>query len=274
MTPFPAFRASSPPAARVRVMTLNIWNYNQPWGARRDLIAACIDRAAPDVIGLQEIRVEEERSPDDQARQITALVREQYHHVYRPAMTYGRDPLREEGLAILSRWPIAAWDAVELTRDPADDSDRHQRILLRADLQTPAGVLHFFNTHWSLSERARLRNATEVGAAVGRLAGAAPVVLVGDLNSRPDGGARTLFEPSDSGEVLLRDAWTDLHPGEPGFTITSDKPAHRIDYVAYDLGGERFGRLLDIRLVCTEPTDGIFPSDHIGIVADFEIMRE
>jgi hypothetical protein len=45
-------------------------------------------------------------------------------------MTYGRDPLREEGLAILSRWPIAAWEAVE----PASAADQRGRTSA-----TPAG---------------------------------------------------------------------------------------------------------------------------------------
>jgi endonuclease/exonuclease/phosphatase family metal-dependent hydrolase len=253
-------------------MTLNIWNYNDPWQTRRQLIATCINQAAPDVIGLQEIRVERDRSPENQAQQIIAVLGEPYDCVYRPAMTFESDPLREEGLAILSRWPIAAWEAVELTRDPTDSRDIHQRILLRADVTTPAGVLHFFNTHWSLSEGARLRNATEVRAAVARFARAAPIVLVGDLNSQPDAAAAVLLEPSgNEGDALLRDAWADLYPGDPGFTIKSDAPTRRIDYIAYNFSEGRFGRLRGIRLVGTEATCGILPSDHMGVVADFEI---
>jgi len=263
---------SSASVAHVRVMTLNIWNYNDPWQTRRELIAACINQVAPDVIGLQEIRVERDRSPENQAQQIMAHLRDEYQCVYCPAMTFDRDPLREEGLAILSRWPVASWEAKELTRDSADDRDIHQRILLRADVQSPAGVLRFFNTHWSLSEPARLRNAAEVRAAVAQFAGTAPVVLVGDLNSRPDGPAAALFEPADSGDAVLRDAWADLRPNDSGFTIKSDKPTHRIDYIAHNLDGGRFGRFLDVQLVATEPTDGILPSDHIGILADVQVI--
>lgn len=274
MLPCLAFSASQRSVARVRVMTLNIWNYNDPWQARRDLIAACVNDIAPDIVGFQEIRRDDNRAPDDQAHQITALLREEYHCVYRPAMTFERAPLHEEGLAILSRWPIAAWDAVELTRDPGDERDNHQRILLHGEAATPVGPLHFFNTHWSLSEQARGRNAAEVRALIARFAGTAPVVLVGDLNSLPDGsGVQTLFAPTDAGQALLTDAWAAMHPDQPGFTHRSDRPTHRIDYIACNFGGERFGSLLDVRLACAEPTDGLFPSDHVGIVADFEMRQ-
>jgi endonuclease/exonuclease/phosphatase family metal-dependent hydrolase len=275
MVPFLALSASSPsPAAasRVRVMTFNTWNYNDPWEIRRRLIAACITEAAPDVVGLQEIRLDAARSPLDQAQQIVELLGDEYEAVYRPAMVYERDPICAEGLAILTRWPAARSHAVELTRDPNDQADRHQRIVLHAEIATPAGPLHFLNTHWSLSEPARLRNAAEVRALVARTAGVAPVILAGDLNSTPDGaGAQALFEPDSAGGAVLRDGWPAMHPDQPGFTYRCDKPARRIDYIAYHLGDGCAGRLLGIRLACCRPTDGVFPSDHVGVVADFEL---
>lgn len=259
-------------------MSLNIWNYNEPWEARRQLIAACIDRAAPDLIGLQEIRLERDRSPADQARQIAGLLREQYHRAYRGAMTFDRAPRREpgagreEGLALLSRWPLASCDALALTRDAADDADHHQRIVLHAEIRTPAGAVRFCNTHWSLSEQARARNAAQTRALIARLARLAPVILVGDLNSLPDGaGARGLFGPAPSGERPPCDAWAELHPDQPGFTFRSDNPSRRIDYIAYDLSNGRFGRALDVQLACGDAADGVYPSDHLGLTADFEI---
>jgi len=273
MLPFLALPAPSPSpaeASRVRVMTLNIWNYNDPWEIRRGLIAACITESAPDVVGLQEIRLDATRSPLDQAQQIAGLLSDNWRAVYHPAMVYERDPMCAEGLAVFSRWPIARSDAVELTRDPSDQADRHQRIVLHAEIATPAGPLHFLNTHWSLSEQARLRNAAETRAVVRRLASSAAVILVGDLNATPDGAsAQALFEPDSAGGAVLGDAWPAMHPSQPGFTYRCDKPARRIDYIAYHLGDGGAGRLLDIRLACCQPTDGVFPSDHMGIVADF-----
>jgi endonuclease/exonuclease/phosphatase family metal-dependent hydrolase len=275
MPAFLALPAPSRPAAaasRVRVMTLNIWNYNEPWDLRRGLIAACIAESAPDIIGLQEIRLDATRAPLDQARQIVGLLGDAYQALCRPAMVYERDPICAEGLAVLSRWPIASSDAVELTRDPSDPADRHQRIVLHAEIATPAGPLHFLNTHWSLSEAARLRNAAETRAVVGGLADRAPVILVGDLNSTPDGAsARALFGRDASDEIVVRDAWPTLHPDQPGFTYRCDKPARRIDYIAFNLPGGA-GRLLDIRLACCQSTDGVFPSDHLGIIAEFEVQ--
>ena len=43
----------------IRVLDLNIWNYNEPWPARRDLIVDLISDAQPDIVALQEIRYHE-----------------------------------------------------------------------------------------------------------------------------------------------------------------------------------------------------------------------
>jgi endonuclease/exonuclease/phosphatase family metal-dependent hydrolase len=58
----------------VTVLSLNIWNYRARWAARRGQIARVIREAAPDVVGLQEVR----RDPryafgTDQAAQLGRL---------------------------------------------------------------------------------------------------------------------------------------------------------------------------------------------------------
>lgn len=41
---------------RVRVMSLNVWNYSPPWTKRLQLLADIVKAADPDVIGIQELR--------------------------------------------------------------------------------------------------------------------------------------------------------------------------------------------------------------------------
>ncbi len=87
----------------------------------------------------------------------------------------------------------------------------------------------------------------------------------------------------DGISVCYRNAWDRMHPGEPGHTFTRrsplvaeahrDWPYQRIDHilVRYGPNGEPS---LDIRaceLAFDEPIDGIWASDHFGLVADLAV---
>jgi endonuclease/exonuclease/phosphatase family metal-dependent hydrolase len=69
----------------------------------------------------------------------------------------------DEGLSIFSLWPIVETSWTALSRDRDDREDDHQRIVLRACIQSPRGAkINFFVTHLSLSLSARRRSAVEV----------------------------------------------------------------------------------------------------------------
>jgi endonuclease/exonuclease/phosphatase family metal-dependent hydrolase len=84
----------------------------------------------------------------------------------------------------------------------------------------------------------------------------------------------------DGTSVCYRDAWESLHPGESGHTFSRDNPmmsegnwardiGRRIDYVLVRCG--RFGPTLRIAAcerIFDEPVDGVWASDHFGVVAD------
>jgi len=247
----------------MRVMSLNIWNYNAPWPRRRELIIEVVRAADPDVVAFQEIRGDPDRDERDaegrrlnQAQQIAARLPEYPHLIFQPAMHYPNDVW--EGLAILSRIPIAEHGWVSLTRDPDDPRDRHQRIVLHARFDLQDNSLYLFNTHLSLSQAARLRTVPAVLAYMDRFRG--PRLLVGDLNEHPDQAPM---------EILRRAGWTDvwaaLHPDKPGYTSRSDEPWQRIDYAW--ASPELVPYLEAIELVADRPDqDGVFPSDHIGLV--------
>jgi endonuclease/exonuclease/phosphatase family metal-dependent hydrolase len=82
--------------------------------------------------------------------------------------------------------------------------------------------------------------------------------------------------------VCYRDAWGSTHPGEPGHTFTAENPlvtaenwdwelelGRRIDYILVRCSAH--GPTLDIRAcerLFDEPVDGVWASDHFGVVAD------
>ncbi|MCD6289940.1 MAG: endonuclease/exonuclease/phosphatase family protein [Anaerolineae bacterium] len=247
----------------MRAMSLNIWNYNDPWPRRRDLIVAAVRAAAADVIAFQEIRGDPDRDEIgakgnrlNQAEQIAARLSEYPHLIVRPAMHYPDGAW--EGLAILSRISFIEHGWIPLTRDPTDPEDRHQRILLYARLEVSGDPLWLFNTHLSLSRAARARNVEEILAHTARFTGRR--LLMGDLNELPDQAPMAMLY-----EAGWRDVWATLRPDEPGFTYRSDGPWQRIDYAW--ASPELVPFLRDIELAASQPgEDGIYPSDHIGLI--------
>ena len=266
--------ADNPPAeaTQIRVMTLNIWNYNEPWPRRRELIVDTVREVDPDVVGFQEIRHDGSRNEDgrNQAEQIAGRLPD-YRFVSRPAQV-DVEADRWEGLAIFSRLPLLNSDHIELSRDPADPRDNHQRIVLHAEIDTAAGPLHIYDTHLSLSREARQRTAREITAFA--LRHPAPAVLVGDFNEIPSQEAIGHI----TREAGFLDAWPALHPEDPGLTFSADNPytgtddSRRIDYVFLRLGDA--AHLRACRRVADRPApDGHHPSDHYGLVVDLELDR-
>ena len=146
------------------------------------------------------------------------------------------------------------------------------------DVKVRGKTVRFANTHLeAFSTPVRNEQAKELAAA---LAGSRhPVVLVGDLNSRPDDAAGAYGTFSTAGYA---DAWVAVHGPEGGFTAgqtelldnVPSKLDHRIDYVLYQpprveaVAAEVIGEDLDDRTPA-----GLWPSDHAGVTATLHLPR-
>lgn len=259
----------------IKVFNLNIWNYNEPWDVRRELIAEAIRREEADLVALQEIRYlsSYEEDPRHQAEQIAERL-SGYSLIWQPAHYYqscGPDE-KWEGLAILSHLPVVDRRYLLLSRDEGDSNDTLQRIVLGAEVRTPGGAFWLFTTHFPLSARARQRVVCEAYDFVVGTAGPRPFVLTGDFNAEPDSApihfltGRLALERQHGGLV---DAWALLHPNEPGFTQPRREPRKRIDYFFVSPPV----RIYKITLAATEPdAQGVYPSDHYGLVAKLEFQ--
>jgi endonuclease/exonuclease/phosphatase family metal-dependent hydrolase len=261
----------------IRILDLNIWNYNEPWTTRRDLIVDLIRSTSPDVVALQEIRYHEERvEPGHQADQLLAGLTG-YACIWHPAHYWSPDTgdfqgrKRWEGLAILARHPIVDQAIARLSRDEDDPRDSFQRLVLGAQVCTPDGPFWLFDTHFPLSERARNRVVVEAFHFVTRTAGGQPFALVGDLNASPeDVPARFLTGQAeiDGCRGNLIDAWEACHPDEPGNTFSAWDPCRRIDYVFVP----RTVEIAGISVVGTVPSKEVLsPSDHCGLLTALDI---
>lgn len=85
--------------------------------------------------------------------------------------------------------------------------------------------------------------------------------------------------------VCYRDAWESAHPGDPGHTFSPRNPlvvtgdnwplelGRRIDYVMVRCGDH--GPTLEVTAcerIFDKPVDGVWASDHFGVVADLAIL--
>ncbi len=177
-----------------------------------------------------------------------------------------------EGPAIISRFPIVAWEVHPL---PKCGRLTDSRVLLSALLQTPWGSQRIFSTH-TLGDACHTRRVAEL---VGERRGAVPSVLMGDFNAAPDSPAIAALT---QGAGFL-DAFGIANPTLPGLTVWQrlDSPVptvrRRVDYVFVVPGTKVRGRILSSRIVLNAPkrlSDGkvLWPSDHYGVLAELEVF--
>lgn len=266
----------------LRLVTFNVL-HGGPWStftgddlqleSRLAMIIEGLRALDPDVVALQESPVTRRRG-DVAARIAQALGLAHVHarateRVF-PLRVLGRLIVGAlgfvEGPAILSRFPIAATEVYDLPRcqrwfDP--------RVALRADIQTPAGVVAVFSTHTSRDDCQTRRVAELAGEPNGR-----PAIVMGDLNTGETAPALGAFR--DRGFV---DLFRAANPDAPGLTVWQriNEPSptvfRRVDYVFVKAGDGREATAVSARLVLNTPgtrDDGgaLWPSDHYGVFAE------
>ncbi len=258
----------------LRLATLNIWNRGGPWEERLLAIRAALVAEDADVIGLQEVVAID---GFDQA----ALIAEGLgYHVVHGRHSAARIPL---GNALLSRFPVIRSEALDL---PTED-DTERRSLLRADLEAPFGRLSVFVTHldWRLHEghvrEIQMRFATDAIARACPPGQGFPPILMGDLNAEPDSDEiRFLRGLTSLGgrRVYYADAFGLAGQG-PGITFARrnpfaavmHEPDRRIDYIFVREPDHRGrGAPLEAHVAFDVPYQGVFASDHFGVVATLQ----
>ncbi len=282
--------------------------------ARARLIAREIRRTRPDVIGLQEAALWRTGPKDGATTRATNVeydfVRILVRALRRIGLRYA--VARSTNEADIEGPTSGAFD-VRLTMRDVVLVDRRRRGLrvrgrgganytARLALPTQAGVFtvlrgyayadlrlgkrrfRFVDTHLeAFLEATRVAQAQELVAPGGPIRGRR-VIVVGDMNSDPDGAGGS---PPGAWNVLtaagLRDTWRQLYPTRPGYECClktdslTDPPTpspfdHRIDQVF--VKGKV--RPLSARIVGTNPATsrtrtGLWASDHGGVVTKLRL---
>lgn len=262
----------------LRVLTLNLWNRMGPYDLRRARIRDWIGRLDPDVIGFQEVL------HGDGFDQVADLVDGFGYNTDYAAATRISD--MDFGNAVASRWPISDREAIDLPQHGNDET----RCAISVTIDAPFGELSFTCTHlnWKLHDGiSRERQALAVADLVlrRRPRGAFPPIVVGDFNAEPDSNEIRFmrgFASLDGRSAVFYDAWSVAGDGGPGYTWSNRnsfaaialEPERRIDYIfsGYPIRMTEehgIGKAEVCRIVCDDEVDGIWPSDHFGLYAEF-----
>ena len=252
----------------LRVATLNL--FNNPHGRWSDREALVHEQAAAldaDVLAFQEC--------DLDGPQVDRLV-EALGPAYSAVRLPNPDPASIKSLAIATRVAVEDHDACT----DLGSSDIALRVRLAGGVEVITTHLHFGPSRGGSEIRAvQVRKLLSWLGPVGR---DRRVVLCGDFNAGPRG------ETIKSIKQVLRSAHEAAHGDEPEWThptelvrvidaqaafgvpILPEGRGHAIDYVFVSPSLP----VRDCRVVFDVPAagePGLYPSDHIGLVADLEV---
>ncbi len=266
-------------STRVRIATWNLWGRYGPWAERMDPIAASMRAVGADIWALQEVWADDRRN---QARVLASALG--YEHV-----VFGANLERDgafSGNAVVSRWPIRTHDVLALPRTAGDarDDEGEERLVVFAEVDGPRGPIQVYCAHLSWrDDHSAIRQAqvAEICRLVReRRPRTFPAVLCGDLNADPTSDELRMLTGQAAVPVpgvMFRDAWLTAGNAAAGATASNANPFNaaaldrerRIDFVLVGtpkLGG--VGHVLGARLAGDAPVDGMWPSDHLAVVAE------
>ena len=233
----------------IRVMTYNI-HVGVGMDKKLDLarIAEVINQQHPDLVGLQEVDRGVERTQRiDEIAELARLTKMEYAFAFNLRYQGG-----QYGVAILAKSPILATDHHLYL----NTREVERRGFIRAEVRIGGRLINFLTTHLDYQyEDGRVYEAQQLLAAMKDVKG--PLIVVGDFNDVPAGGAYQLMRDS------FADAWSATRPNDEGFSYPADKPAKRIDYI--------FMRQADGIRARRAWIPETLASDHVPVVADLEI---
>jgi endonuclease/exonuclease/phosphatase family metal-dependent hydrolase len=258
-------------APRLRCATFNILGPANPdWKRRRVVIRDALHALQADVIALQEV-------PVDQVEDLLG-----------PGYCVTPFPARSEdgtGGVLATRARHRVLEEID-QRTPEHAEDLPWCATVLVELESPLGplVVAHHKPSWPFPlEVEREQQARRAAVAVERHARDRPAVVLGDFDATPDAASMLFWRglrSLDGVSVCYQDAWECVRPGEPGLTFSAENPlvqagevatalSRRIDYVLVRAG--RHGALLQVlscRRLLDQPVDGVWASDHYGVVAD------
>lgn len=275
----------------VRVVTLNVWNLEGD-PRRLDLINQELRRLAPDLVAFQEVVQTDRETSLRRLLNRTDLLGTHQADLQNVVPPFSD---RYGGTALASRWPHKVVEVLDLRLPDAADVP-WATLATVVDLPGEGEMLFIAATAaWRLhAEAARERQAVAIADLDARHRRVLPTIIAGDFNAGPDAASiRYLTGHQSLGgrSVFYHDAWSVAGKGS-GHTWTVDNPnaaagadrivgqpgyRNRFDYVfigGWDAHPKAHARVRCAKLCFHEPIDGVWASDHFGVVVDVDIGKE
>lgn len=271
----------------LRVFTANIYNYAADYERRAPVLRDALLALDADVLAFQEAGRKE--SGPHQVEELLAGTGFHIHHQFD-----GRaGPGTLDGVCVASRWPMSHVETLALLRNKRTGSYPWAALMVTIHAPAPIGDFLFVNAKpcWQLHlEAERERQLVDLVGAIERRAERKnfPTVIAGDFDAAPDRSSIRFITGRQSlagVSTQYLDTWEMAGDGSAGFTWSTRNPlvseiatrwtgqeAHhrRIDYifVASAFLTDRPAVVKSCRVVLDTPVNGVWPSDHFGVLAD------
>lgn len=248
--PFMVSSVHAEESSRIRVISYNV-HHGEGTDGKLDLarIAKVIEAAKPDLVAMQEVDVETERTGKvDQAQELARLTK--MHVAFGPSMDFQGG---QYGNAVLSRWPIDSSKVHSLPR--FGEGEPRSVFVCEIDLPEQKQNLTFFATHFGFFAGTEERLASvETIERIARTMPSQLAILAGDLNDLPESQPLT----------RLRGTWKSTSE-KPLPTVPVTKPTKQIDFIL-SRPADRW------RVVETIVLEESVASDHRPILAELELL--
>lgn len=258
----------------MKILTLNIWGapYAKHRSARIKKICEEVKRLDPDILLFQEVYLAGNRQ-----ELIAGLVDRWRHHHHFPSALVG------SGLLTMSKYPIvdAVFYKYRMQGKPDD--------LMRGDyyagkgigltrIDTPNGTIDVYNSHTHAqyepdndNEYAAYTetNLYEAARFIDSQSGASPVVLCGDLNTRPDqAGYRIITQLGSLVDASLYVNQSHIATFSANSPYSAGSPDQCLDYVLVRNIGIK---TVDLAMTARLSDEALAYSDHYGLLTEISM---
>lgn len=239
----------------MRVATFNILHGRTVGGGvHPDRLAECVRELDPDILALQEVDLDQQRSGNTDLTEIAADAMGAVAHRFvaaisgTPGATWMAATGEEQpgsaayGISLLSRYPARNWQVLRLPQFPTIVGEEPRAAVI-AQMDTPLGEISVANTHLSFVPGWNRRQLRRLVKDLRGLPG--PRILAGDLNRSAAAAARA----------------TGMRALASAPTFPSSRPTRQLDHILTD------DPHLHTR-AWAAPAAGL--SDHRPLVVDLE----
>ncbi len=235
---------------------------------RLGLIISELKQIDADIIGLQEINEDVNGDgTDNQGLRIKNALEDYFgteYYYYQQQTHLSWDNQFKEFIGIISKYPVNDQGYYQLV------SGVFPRKIVWNQISTPVGEINFFNTHLSFNSASvrlvQVEQADDYIITTSASNGIISNILSGDFNAIPESPViEHLTSPS---EIYYFSSFQKANPELAGFTVPSNNPNAKIDFVFYTnkstLSVDTSYIVMDVPF-----SEDMYYSDHLGIISIF-----